>query len=242
MRAFARRQLTSWPGVMRQSAAAHVRDRNRGTGQRITARRAILTLGVIAALAAPFTAAHPVPEVTPIPRDSSLAGQLLVAEPDMGDPRFQHAVILIVQHSKTGALGIIINRPIEERPMASLLQAIGQSTAGIEGSVRIFAGGPVEPQIGFIVHSPEYHLTQTVDIDERVAMTSSPKVLRDIGHGKGPRKTLVAFGYAGWGPGQLEGELARHGWFTIPDDPKLVFDMDRDKVWEAALARRTVPL
>ena len=207
-----------------------------------TPRRKILLLTFALALSTPLTPARSVPEVTPTPRDSSLAGQLLVAEPDMGDPRFQHVVILMVQHSKTGALGIIINRPIEERTLASLLQAIGQGTAGIEGNVRIFAGGPVEPQIGFIVHSPEYHLSQTVDIDGRVAMTSSPKVLQDIGHGKGPRKSIVAFGYAGWGPGQLEGELARHGWFTIPDDPKLVFDMDRDKVWEAALARRTVPL
>ena len=126
--------------------------------------------------------------------------------------------------------------------MANLLHAIGQDTTGIVGNVRIFAGGPVEPQIGFIVHSSEYHLSQTIDIDGRVAMTSSPQVLRDIGHGKGPNKSLVAFGYAGWGPGQLESELARHGWFTIPEDPKLVFDMDRDKVWDAALARRTVPL
>ena len=205
-------------------------------------KRATLALGIALALVAPFAPARPVPEVTPTPRDNSLAGQLLVAEPEMGDPRFQHAVILMVQHSKKGALGIVINRPLEERPLASLLQAIGQSTTGIEGNVRIFAGGPVEPQIGFIVHSSDYHLTQTVDIDGRVAMTSSPEILQDIGHGKGPRQSLVAFGYAGWGPGQLEGELARHGWFTIPEDPKLVFDLDRGKVWEAAVARRTVPL
>src|SRR6185437_14447578 len=144
--------------------------------------------------------------------------QLLVAEPEMGDARFQHAVILMVQHSKTGALGIIINRPIEERPLASLLPALGQDDAGISGTVHIFFGGPVEPQIGFILHSPEYHIARTIDIDGHVAMTSSPEVLRDIGYGRGPRKSLVAFGYAGWGPGQLEGELARHGWFTIPDD------------------------
>ena len=203
-------------------------------------QRAFLALGVLLTLAAPLTAARSVPEAAP--HENSLAGQLLVAEPEMGDPRFQHSVILLVRHDKSGALGIIINRPVEERSLASLLQAIGQSTTGIEGNVRIFAGGPVEPQIGFIVHSADYHLSETTDIDGRVAMTSSPEVLQDIGHGKGPKKSLVAFGYAGWGPGQLESELAQHVWFTIPEDPRLVFDLDRDKVWDAAQARRTVPL
>lgn len=206
----------------------------------MTMKRAILAIAMLLAVTLPFATARSVPESAP--QDSSLTGQLLVAEPEMGDPRFQHSVILMVRHDKHGALGIIINRPIEESPLANLLHAIGQDTTGIVGNVRIFAGGPVEPQIGFIVHSSEYHLSQTIDIDGRVAMTSSPQVLRDIGHGKGPNKSLVAFGYAGWGPGQLESELARHGWFTIPEDPKLVFDMDRDKVWDAALARRTVPL
>jgi putative transcriptional regulator len=206
----------------------------------VTVKRALLALGLLLAMAAPFTAARSVPETAP--HESSLAGQLLVAEPEMGDPRFQHTVILLVRHDKSGALGIIINRPVEERSLASVLQAIGQGTTGITGNVRLYAGGPVEPQIGFIVHSADYHISQTVDIDGRVAMTSSPEVLQDIGHGKGPKKSLIAFGYAGWGPGQLEGELAQHGWFTIPDDPRLVFDMDRDKVWDAAIARRTVPL
>ena len=201
---------------------------------------AIVAIGVLLISATPFSTALPKPEAAPL--ESSLAGQLLVAEPEMGDPRFQHTVILLVQHGKNGALGIIVNRPLEERPLASLLRAIGQGTDGIEGTVRIFAGGPVEPQIGFIVHSADYHLGQTIDIDGRVAMTSSAEVLQDLGHGKGPRQRLVAFGYAGWGPGQLEGELARHGWFTIPEDPALIFDMDRDKVWDAALLRRTVPL
>jgi putative transcriptional regulator len=206
----------------------------------MTMKRALLALSVLLAMTAPLTAARSVPEGTP--HEASLAGQLLVAEPEMGDPRFQHSVILLVQHDKNGALGIIINRPVEERPLAGVLQAIGQDTTGITGNVRLFAGGPVEPQIGFIVHSAEYHLSQTIEIDGRVAMTSSPEVLQDIGHGKGPKKSLIAFGYAGWGPGQLEGELAQHGWFTIPEDPTLVFDMDRDKVWDAAIARRTVPL
>lgn len=181
------------------------------------------------------------PNTNAAPADP-LVGQLLVASPDIGDPRFFHAVILIVRHSQDGALGIMINRPIGEQPVAKLLEAIGQDATGVSGSVRVFAGGPVEPGVGFIVHSAEYHRPQTIDIDGRVAVTSSPDVLRDIGHNAGPRKSLVAFGYAGWGPGQLENELAQHAWFTIPEDPKLVFDEDRDKVWDDAKARQTIPL
>ena len=84
--------------------------------------------------------------------------------------------------------------------------------------MRLFAGGPVQPDAGFIVHSADYHRPGTIDIDGRVAMTANPEVLRDIGHHQGPRQSLVAFGYAGWGPGQLEGELALGGWFTVPED------------------------
>lgn len=148
---------------------------------------------------------------------ASLAGQLLVASPDMGDPRFRQTVILMVQHNQDGALGIVINRPAEELSLAKLLEALGLDSTGIQGQVRIFAGGPVEPQSGFVVHSTDYHRTGTIDIDGRVAMTSSPEVLRDIGHNEGPGKKLVAFGYAGWGPGQLEGELALDAWFTVPE-------------------------
>jgi putative transcriptional regulator len=203
-------------------------------------QRVVLSLGVLV-LSAVFTApARPTPE--PAQSATSLVGQLLIASPDMGDPNFYHAVILMVQHSKDGALGIVINRPAGELPLADLMKAIGQDTTGIVGSVRIFAGGPVEPQIGFVVHSTEYHRAETVDIDGRVAMTSNPEVLRDIGHGEGPKKSLVAFGYTGWGPGQLEAEMARHAWFTATQDPTLIFDTDRQKVWEAAMARREFPL
>jgi putative transcriptional regulator len=174
--------------------------------------------------------------------NSSLVGQLLIASPDMDDPHFAHAVILMVQHNKEGALGIIINRPVSQMPLAELLQAIGQDATGVAGSVPIFSGGPVEPQIGFIVHSAEYHHAETIDIDGRVAMTSNPDVLRDLGHGVGPKKSIVAFGYTGWGAGQLESEMARQAWFIAPADPTLVFDTERSKVWDTAISRRQIPL
>lgn len=169
----------------------------------------------------------------------SLAGQLLIAAPTMSDPRFAHTVILMVRHDETGAFGVVINRPIGQRAIAALLEATGDIHPDVEGSVRVFAGGPVQPELGFVVHSAEYRRAETVDVDGRVAMTASREILRDIGHSQGPAKSLFAFGYAGWGPGQLEGEMARHNWFTAPEEPKLIFDDDRDDLWEETMARRT---
>jgi len=202
-------------------------------------------LGLIsAAILLPTTLLHAaLPAPAQAPERASLTGQLLIAAPAMNDPRFEQAVILMVRHDRNGALGIVINRPIEERSIASLLEVLGEKdTAAITASVRIFAGGPVQPEIGFVIHSADYHRPDTIDIDAHVAMTSSRDILRDIGSNKGPGKSLVAFGYAGWGPGQLEGEVEHGAWFTAAADARLVFDLDREKVWEEATKRRTQDL
>ena len=169
---------------------------------------------------------------------TSVAGQLLIATPALTDPPFDHAVILVTQHNQGGAIGIVINRPLERQTIASLLAAYGAEANGVNGSVLLFLGGPVDPQAGFVLHSADYHNGDTLDIDGRVALTSGPEVLRDIGLGKGPRQKLVAFGYSGWGPSQLDNELRQGIWQTVPEDPTLVFEDDRAKVWGDALARR----
>jgi putative transcriptional regulator len=169
---------------------------------------------------------------------TSFGGQLLIAAPALQGSPFERTVILMAQHSHEGALGVVINRPLGERPIAGLLQAFGIDATGIKDNVRVFLGGPVGPEIGFVVHSADYHLTNTIDIDGKVALTAAPDVLRDIGHGKGPTKCLVAFGYAGWGPSQLDDEIARGDWYNVPEDPTLVFDDDRSKLWADAMARR----
>jgi len=189
---------------------------------------ALLALTAVSVAAMPGTSAE----------DDSLAGQLLVASPDIGDPRFAHAVILMLRHKSGGAVGIVINRPIEERTFASLLEAIGDDPGDVEGRVLIFAGGPVEPQAGFVLHSSDYHRDQTLEVTAGIAVTSSRETIRDIAHKKGPEKTLIAFGYAGWGPGQLESEMAQKSWFVAPADPALVFDDDRAALWQDAMARR----
>lgn len=175
------------------------------------------------------------PKLPDVTGPTSLAGQLLIASPDMRDP-FDHAVILMAQHNRRGALGIVINHPLATQSIASLLQALGTDAVGATGDVRIFLGGPVSPTTAFVLHSTDYRRDGTMDIDGHVALTEATAVLRDIGSGKGPAKSLVALGYAGWGPLQLEDEIAHGAWVTVPENSKLVFDDDRGKVWTDAMA------
>jgi putative transcriptional regulator len=199
-------------------------------------------IGVIAAAAAIALSAEALHAALPTDSDTSgrtsYAGQLLIAASSLQGSPFENTVVLVAQHSRDGALGIIINRPLGERPIAALIEAFGADATDINGSVRVYRGGPVSPEIGFVVHSAEYHLVDTIEIDGKVALTAAPDVLRDIGHDKGPSKKLVAFGYAGWGPAQLDNEIDRGDWYNVTEDPTLVFDDDRAKVWVDAMARR----
>jgi putative transcriptional regulator len=198
-------------------------------------RRWILAAAAIVLSATVLHAALPAqPDVS---GRTSFAGQLLIASPALRQPAFDHAVILLARHDHEGALGVVINRPGGQRPIAGLLAAFGADASGVTYSVRVFIGGPVNPEIGLVIHSADYRRPDTLDIDGLVALTGAPDVLRDIGLGKGPAKSLVAFGYAGWAPGQLDDELAHGVWVTVPEDPALVFDDDRSKVWADALAR-----
>jgi putative transcriptional regulator len=198
---------------------------------------ALLALALPASLWAATTPNAPEPSAPPSP--PSLVGQLLVASPSMGDRRFAQTVILMVRHDHSGAMGLVINRPVGEQPLARLLEAFGAGAEGASGSVRVFVGGPVQPELGFVLHSSEYKRPETVSIDARFAMTASRDIFRDMATGSGPKKSLFAFGYSGWAPGQLEGELKVGAWFTAPADTALVFDADRDKLWELAVERRT---
>ena len=171
----------------------------------------------------------------------SLLGQLLVAAPRMGDPRFERTVILIVEHGPDGALGIVINKPIGEQRSPAFLRrsAKGAKRTATLRAACAFSGGPVQPEVGFVVHSPDYRRPETVAITDRLSMTSSMAILRDIGDKRGPAKVLVAFGCAGGGPDQLEHEIEQRAWGIAEADPTLVFDEDRDNVWEDAWKHRT---
>jgi putative transcriptional regulator len=196
----------------------------------------------VAALGLAATEPGALPGTDPAPAAQSPApppGDLLIASAQIGDPRFHHAVVLLLRHDKGGAFGIVINRPLAEETIAKLLESTGDDGAGVEGSVRVFGGGPVQPELGFLLHSADYHRVETMAVDGKVAMTGSKDALRDIARHKGPQKYLFALGYTGWGPGQLEAEIARQDWFTTPEDPALVFDEDRGALWDKALARRS---
>ena len=190
-------------------------------------------------LASPATVLHAARPTEPNASGAtSLAGQLLIASPELRQPAFDHAVILLAKHTRDGAFGIVINRPGKMLPIADLLTAFGADTSGVNGDIQVFIGGPVDPGIGFVLHSSEYQTSDTLDIDGRVALTIAPDVLRDIGLGKGPRKSLATFGYAGWAPAQLDNELAHGAWIIMPENPALVFDDDRAKLWDDARARQ----
>ena len=210
----------------------HLSDR----GKRVM-QAAWAVLGVV--VAASLFLAAPGASGAAGPQEEFLTGQFLIASPSRGDPRFYHAVIFVVHHDKGGALGIIVNRPVEAEPVRRLLEELGQPSGDASGTIELFAGGPVQPDAGFVLHSAEYKRAGTIAIDGMASMTSSPAVLSDIAHGRGPKKYILAFGYAGWGPGQLEAELGEEAWFTAPDDPQLLFDDDRATLWRNALERRS---
>lgn len=198
--------------------------------------RMFLVLGGLL-IAAPLLGAVP-PRLELESEYPSLVGQVLIASPLMGDPRFSRTVILMVRHTKDGAFGITINRPLGEHSLAQLLGLFGERDSSAEGNVQIFAGGPVQPGLCLVVHSPDYIRPNTIPVKDLASVSPCRQVLGEIGRRTGPQKALVAFGYAGWGPGQLEGELARNDWATATPDTNLVFDIDREGVWDAAMARR----
>lgn len=191
----------------------------------------------VAAPAALFGATPPDREATVQGR--FLNGQLLVASPSMGDPRFRETVIVMIRHSRDGAMGLIVNRAAGQEPLENLLKAFGDDGGSIAGSVPVYVGGPVQKELAFVLHGKDYRRAGTMDVTGEIAMTSNKDIVRDIAAKTGPKKFLLVFGYAGWGPGQLEGELAGNHWYTAPIDPALVFDMPREKVWELAVERRT---
>ena len=200
-------------------------------------RRLCLIVAALVLQTALLRAALPGSDEAPAP--TSLAGQLLVAAPWIGDPRFERAVILIVEHGPGGAVGIVINKPVGEQSLASVFKALGQKGGDVSGSVRVFSGGPVQLEVGFVIHSADYHRPETVALTDRISMTSSVAILQDIGVKRGPAKILVAFGYAGWGPGQLEHEIEEHAWGIAEAEPTIVFDEDKDNVWEDARKHST---
>ncbi len=166
----------------------------------------------------------------------SLAGQMLIAMPGMGDPRFVQSVIYMCAHSPDGAMGLIVNKPTPEVRFSDLLEKLGITAADDGRDIRIHFGGPVENSRGFVLHSADFRNAEsTLQVDDEIGLTATLDVLELLAEGKGPRSSILALGYSGWGPGQLEDEIAGNGWLTCPARSDLIFGRANEHKWSAAL-------
>jgi putative transcriptional regulator len=166
-----------------------------------------------------------------------LTGQLLVAMPQMRDPRFTRTVIYMCAHTPDGAMGLVVNRLVGSITFPDLLAQLGIDNQGRGEEIRVHFGGPVESGRGFVLHSSDYVENGTLVVADNVALTASIDILKDIARGGGPRKSLLALGYAGWGAGQLDTEIQSNGWLMVPSDEGLIFDDKLDEKWERAIRK-----
>lgn len=180
----------------------------------------------------------------------TLAGKLLVAAPSMPDGYFTHSVVYMLHHDETGAMGVVVNNPMGVLPFVNIFEGLGVEPGIDDGladnPVRIYSGGPVDAAQGFILYSDEY--LDGEDPDNTVigagglALSMNIELMRDMAAGMGPEFSLLLFGYAGWGPGQLERELGREDWISVPADDNLVFDSNDGTKWRRAMERLEIDL
>ena len=167
-----------------------------------------------------------------------LSGQMLIAMPGIGDPRFERSLILVCAHDEEHAMGIAVNRPLEGLTIPELLERLEiKATAELEDDA-VLIGGPVEVERGFVLHTDDYRAEYSVDVEGGLALTTTREVLEAIGsHNAHPRKAILALGYAGWGAGQLEREIRENVWLTVEADEALIFDDGYETKWTRALAK-----
>ena len=166
-----------------------------------------------------------------------MTGQLLIAMPNMADQRFARTVIYLCAHSEDGAMGLVINKPMPQITFVDLLEQLEIETEGTVSDQMVHFGGPVESGRGFVLHSNDFQREGTMMVDEDVGLTATIDILRAIAAGDGPAKHLLALGYAGWGPGQLDSEIQANGWLHAPADESILFDLDLSTKWERSIAK-----
>ena len=170
--------------------------------------------------------------------DDGLSGKMLIAMPSIGDPRFEKTLIFLCAHSEDGALGLVVNRRADDVNQSDLYDQLDIDMSRNAVQRHVHYGGPVETARGFVLHSSDYHSDEaTLEVDDEFSMTATIDVLKALASGEGPANALIALGYAGWSGGQLEDELQRNGWLTCDADRDLVFGVNDDGKWEAALAK-----
>lgn len=170
-------------------------------------------------------------------KDGYLTGQLLVAMPQMLDPRFTQTVIYLCAHTEDGAMGLVVNKVLENIDFPDLLDQLNLQPSKRGNDIRVHFGGPVETGRGFVLHTADYVQDATMVIDDNIALTATTDILRDIAEGEGPHHSLLALGYAGWGPGQLDAEIQANGWLSVAADDSLIFGSEPESIWQGALAK-----
>ena len=174
-------------------------------------------------------------------RDTSspfLGGQILIAMPGMQDPRFRKSLVYLCAHSGEGAMGLIVNRRAENLKLKDLFSKLGIPIDDSLALEPVHYGGPVETGRGFVLHSADYHVPEaTLRVDEKTSMTATIDILHAMAKGAGPSRAIVALGYAGWAPGQLEAEMQMNGWLACPPDEELLFGPGDEAKWERALKK-----
>jgi putative transcriptional regulator len=173
---------------------------------------------------------------SPVITEGWLAGKILIAMPHMNDPRFDRTVIYMCIHHEDGAMGIVLNRPYHQIAYNDIVMQLGlQSNTLVSSYPIIHAGGPLEMGRGFVLHSTDWGEHTTLDVDGDLAMTATIDVLRDTNQGQGPKKSLLALGYAAWAPAQLEAEIQANTWLVGEPDHDIIFSADLSTKWHRAL-------
>ena len=174
------------------------------------------------------------------PGGTWLTGQALIAMPSLAGSTFARSVIYMCAHTADGAMGIVLNQPLASPSFEGLLKTLGVAPLPPARRIRLHSGGPVDNGRGFVLHTTDWTGDGSLRVDERLALTANLDVLKAIAEGGGPQQGLLALGYAGWGPGQLDREMQENAWLSVPlaaEDIGLVFDADHDSKWQRALAR-----
>ena len=192
------------------------------------------------AVLAPGAARAHIPRMAQDASESALTGQLLIAMPAMQDPNFSGSVVYMCAHTPEGAMGIVVNRPLQRPSFEELLRQLELAPVPPRREIRLVEGGPVEHGRGFVLHSADWTGEGSLKVNEQMALTASLDVLKAIAEGGGPREGFLALGYAGWGPGQLDDEIQQNAWLSAEADDALVFDADDETKWRRALAKLKV--
>ena len=169
--------------------------------------------------------------------DGYFEGQLLIAMPAMADQRFARTLIYLCAHSPDGAMGLVVNRLLGSMTFPELLKQLGVERPTTSADIKVHFGGPVEPGRGFVLHTDDYLRDGSLEIRDNIALTATVDILKEIADGGGPKRNLLALGYAGWGPGQLENEIQENAWLNVEPSSDLLFDKDIDTKWNRAMEK-----